>query len=205
MLNLHVGIALLLIAISLPVRSEAQDLGGPCIPASERAGRTFGCFIVASLPVGQLERAVFWHVETFASRAAAEKAKSARGVVVEAFDKVWLLTIADAGWRSQGGTHVANIGPVPVKPGRGYTAQFMEAVFSPGMKTRVHRHPGAEAWYTVSGETCLETPDGIMVVVGRIGRSVERLRMGRSVGGSVGIGSVSSVDRGDIGILMIRD
>jgi len=166
-LKLHVGIALLLITISLPVRSEAQDLGGPCIPASERAGRTFGCFIVASLPVGQLERAVFWHVESFASRAAAEKAKSARGVVVEAFDKVWLLTIADAGWRSQGGTHVANIGPVPVKPGRGYTAQFMEAVFSPGMKTRVHRHSGAEAWYTVSGETCLETPDGIMV--GRAG------------------------------------
>ena len=87
--------------------------------------------------------------------------------MVEAFDKVWLLTIADAGWRSQGGTHVANIGPVPVKPGRGYTAQFMEAVFSPGMKTRVHRHSGAEAWYTVSGETCLETPDGVMV--GRAG------------------------------------
>jgi hypothetical protein len=106
-------VSLTLIAISLQVRSEAQDLGGPCIPASERAGRTFGCFIVASLPVGQLKRAVFWHVETFARRAAAEKAKGARGVVVEAFDKVWLLTIADAGWRSQGGTHVANIGPVP--------------------------------------------------------------------------------------------
>ena len=61
MLKLHVGISVLLIALSLPVRSEAQDLGGPCIPASERAGRAFGCFIVASLPVGQLERAVFWH------------------------------------------------------------------------------------------------------------------------------------------------
>ncbi len=76
-----------------------------CKMASSTGMTPFGCFIVASLPVGQLERAVFWHVETFASQAAAEKAKSARGVVVEAFDKVWLLTIADAGWRSQGGTH----------------------------------------------------------------------------------------------------
>ena len=98
---------------------------------------------------------------------AAEKSKSARGVVLEVFGKVWLLTIADAGWRSAGGTHVAEIGPLTVVPGRPYTAQFMEAVFQPGMTARVHRHSGPEAWYTVSGETCLETPDGSMV--GRAG------------------------------------
>ena len=77
------------------------------------------------------------------------------------------LTIADAGWRSQGGVHVAEIGPLPTIPGREYTAEFMEAVFRPGMKWRVHRHSGAEAWYTISGETCLETPEGAMV--GRAG------------------------------------
>lgn len=52
-------------------------------------------------------------LETFATRAAAEKARNSRGAVLEAFDKVWLLTIADAGWRSQGGTHIAEIGPIP--------------------------------------------------------------------------------------------
>ena len=31
---------------------------------------------------------------------AAQKAKDAHGAVLEAFDKIWLLTIADAGWRS---------------------------------------------------------------------------------------------------------
>ena len=31
------------------------------------------------------------------------------------------------------------------------------------MKSAVHRHSGPEAWYTVSGETCLETPDGTQV------------------------------------------
>jgi quercetin dioxygenase-like cupin family protein len=165
-----VGAALLSLALSAPAQSQPQDTGGACIPASERAGRLFGCFIVAAQPVGQLERAAaFWHVETFPNRAAGEKAKSARGTLLEAFGQVWLLTIAEAGWRSPGGLHVAEIGPLPTTPGSAYTAQFMEAVFRPGMKSLVHRHSGPEAWYTVSGETCLETPQGTMI--GRAGGS----------------------------------
>jgi quercetin dioxygenase-like cupin family protein len=39
----------------------------------------------------------------------------------------------------------------------------MEGVFEPGMQTRAHRHPGVEAWYTVDGEQCLETPKGKLV------------------------------------------
>lgn len=147
--------------------TEPPDAFEGCIPAGERAGRAVGCFILAAQPIGKLEHPPFWHLETFATRAAAEKAKNSHGTVLEAFDKVWLLTIADAGWRSQGGTHVAEIGPIPAKPGRDYTAQFMEAVFRPGMKARVHVHSGAEAWHTLSGETCLETPDGTMI--GRAG------------------------------------
>ncbi|TMG83159.1 MAG: cupin domain-containing protein [Betaproteobacteria bacterium] len=56
-----------------------------------------------------------------------------------------------------------------MKPGEKYTAQYMVAVFTPGMTTPVHRHPGPEAWYTLSGEVCLETPNG--KVVGRAGES----------------------------------
>ena len=120
-------------------------------------------------PVGRLDGAAwFWHVESFPARAAAEKARGPRGAVVEALGNVWLLTIAEAGWRSSGATtHVAEIGPLPTKSGVSYTAQFMEAVFRPGMKSLIHRHPGPEIWYTLSGETCLETPDGVMV--GRAG------------------------------------
>lgn len=161
----------LLLAAAFLLVTMSSRAGDPpfegCIPASERAGRAVGCFILAWQPIGKLDHPPSWHLETFATRAAAEKAKGSRGVVLEAFDKVWLLTIAEAGWRSQGGTHVAEIGPIPAKPGRDYTAQFMEAVFSPGMKARTHVHSGAEAWYTLSGETCLETPDGTMV--GRAG------------------------------------
>jgi hypothetical protein len=165
-LRLLLALAFLLFTTS-SWASDAPEAFEGCIPASERAGRPVGCFILASQPIGKLEHPPFWHLETFASRAAAEKARNSHGAVLEAFDKVWLLTIADAGWRSQGGTHVAQIGPIPAKPGRDYTAQFMEAIFSPGMKARTHVHSGAEAWYTLSGETCLETPE--KVLMGRAG------------------------------------
>jgi len=36
----------------------------------------------------------------------------------------------------------------------------MEGVFQPGMHSMVHRHPGVEAWFTLEGSMCLETPDG---------------------------------------------
>jgi len=158
-----IAAGLLTLAAPLYANEPVPDTGGACVPISERAGRTFGCFIIAAQPVGKLDGASFWHLETFSDRAAAEKAKSAHGVVAEAFDKTWLLTIAAAGWHSAGGTHVAEIGPLPTTAGREYTAQFMEATFRPGMKSRVHRHSGPEAWYTISGETCLETPEGSMV------------------------------------------
>lgn len=157
--------AVLVSAASLSGQSQTPT----CIPASERAGRPFGCFLVAAQPIGPVDPPVFWHVETFPTREAAAKARSARGTALEAFGKQWLLTIAGSGWRSSGGTHVAEIGPLPTTAGISYTAQFMEAVFQPGMKSSVHRHSGAEAWYTVSGETCLETPEGVMV--GRAGGS----------------------------------
>ena len=153
---------------SVFAQNPPQDTFNGCIPVSERAGRPYGCFILAAQPVGALSSAAaFWHVETYPTQAAALKAKGASGVVLEAFDKVWLMTIAASGWRSPGGKHLAAIGPLPITAGTAYTAQYMEAVFSPGMKTRVHRHSGPEAWYTLSGQTCLETPTGVMV--GRAG------------------------------------
>ena len=165
-LALAAAAALLMSASSLPAADAAQDTGGACIPNQPYAP-SFGCFLLNAQPVGKLDHPAFWHLETFPTRADAEKAKSEHGAVVEEFDKVWLLTIADQGWRSKGGTHVAEIGPLPTTAGGDYTAQFMKAIFRPGMKSRIHRHSGPEAWYTISGETCLETPDGSMV--GRAG------------------------------------
>jgi quercetin dioxygenase-like cupin family protein len=157
-------VALLLFALRGIAQAQPQDTAVGCIPLSERAGRPFGCFIIASQPIGIIAPGdAYWHLETFPTRAAAEKQKGERGVVYEVFDKVWLLTMGPAATRTSGGQHVAAIGPLPIATGRPYTAQFMEATFQPGMKSRVHRHGGPEAWYTLSGEVCLETPAGSMV------------------------------------------
>jgi quercetin dioxygenase-like cupin family protein len=121
--------------------------------------------------VGSLtELAVFWHLDVYPTRAAAEAAKGPRGTVVESLGKVWLLTIEKAGWRPAGGERAAEIGPLEVIAGETYSAQYMETIFNPGMTAPEHTHSGPEAWYTLAGETCLETPQGKQV--GRPGQYV---------------------------------
>ncbi len=39
----------------------------------------------------------------------------------------------------------------------------MEASLLPGMVSKTHLHSGIEAFYTETGETCLETPEGMQV------------------------------------------
>ena len=138
-----------------------------CQPRGSRAGE-IGCWIIVDHPVGALPAApMFWHLDTYPTGEAAEAAKTRSGTVVDAFGKFWLLTIAGREWRASSGQHVADIGPLPVREGISYSATYMEATFTPGMTSSTHTHSGPEAWYTLAGETCLETPDGIMV--GRAG------------------------------------
>ncbi len=138
-----------------------------CRPVSQRTAEV-GCWIMIDDALGQLPRApIFWHLDSFPTRAQAEVAKGQRGTVIESLGRVWLFTIDVAGWRPTSGERVAEIGPLPVRAELAYSAQYMEAIFTPGMTAPAHRHSGSEAWYTISGETCLETPDGAMV--GRAG------------------------------------
>jgi quercetin dioxygenase-like cupin family protein len=87
--------------------------------------------------------------------------------VVESFGRIWLFTIAEKGWQAPGGQDVAEIGPLVIKAHEKYSVVFLEAVFTPGMTVPGHIHSGPEAWYTLAGETCLETPEGKQV--GRAG------------------------------------
>jgi quercetin dioxygenase-like cupin family protein len=140
-----------------------------CKPVTQRTSE-LGCWVTAHAVLGPLPQSpIFWHLDTYSTLAEAEAAKGPRGTVVESLGKVWLLTIDVAGWRPPRGARVAEIGPLPVREDANYAAQYMEAIFTPGMTAPAHRHSGPEAWYTVAGETCLETPDGKLV--GRAGGS----------------------------------
>jgi hypothetical protein len=140
-------------------------------PVSDRT-QDVGCWILSNDLVGELTGTqTFWHLDTFATRNAAEAAKTKRSTVVQALGRTWLLTIEDATWHAPGGEHVTTIGPLPIAPGT-YAAQYMEAVFNPGMTAPVHTHSCPEAWYTTAGETCLETPEGKQVGALEVPRSL---------------------------------
>ena len=165
------AVALAALLTGRTARAQTPASFGICMPVAQRGGRDVGCFIIADQPVGTLspERA-FWHVTRFGSRADAERENATARVqstVIDAFATPWLVTIADSAWRPKSGQHVAVIGPLPITPGVAYSATYMEASMRPGMKSSIHRHSGPEAWYTIQGETCLETPNGTQV--GRAG------------------------------------
>jgi len=106
---------------------------------------------------------IVWRVETFASQTAARRAEAMTSIVVSAGGRIWLVTLATKGQRtSAGGNFVAEVGPISIPRARRYGIVVGEAYSSPGASTRVHTHPGPEAWYVINGQQCLETPHGLL-------------------------------------------
>jgi hypothetical protein len=157
-------VAALIVACPLLGRGAAAQTE-VCEPVANRARREFGCFITAREELGPLPKdsALYWHIDAFGSRRAAEAARAQRGTVVESLGRLWLFTLAEAAWQAAGGERIAMIGPLPLIEAKAYAAVYMEGVFRPGMRSLVHRHPGVEVWYTMEGEQCLETPEGKLV------------------------------------------
>ena len=160
MRSLAVGFSALAFAVT-PASLFAQT-DGTCIPVSERAGRAYGCFVTARQELGALptDPPLYWHLDTYATVAEATSAKGSQGTVVESLGRVWLFTIAPINYRPAAGQRIARIGPLPLVSAATFAAVYMEGVFQPGMASSVHRHPGVEAWYTLEGSMCLETPEG---------------------------------------------
>ncbi|SRR5713101_354009 len=114
------------------------------------------------------EEPIALRLEIFPTTEAAHRTASPASAVVEAAGKVWLLTLGSKGERSQSGTFVKEIGPIPSIPtAQNYELFVAEADFSPEMNSAVskavHTHSGPEIWYLFTGEQCLETPNGIQV------------------------------------------
>lgn len=151
---------------SVAGRARNPGLPGWCeTPVADRKAEP-GCYTTAITDVGVLPREpLYWHLDTFPDRAAAERRRGPRGTVVEGHGKHWLFTIAGQTWRLGEGDHVATIGPLVVDIGVSYTAHYMETVIPAGFQDgrgNGHRHPGPEAWFMVAGGQCLETPNGVM-------------------------------------------
>ena len=130
------------------------------VPPSEKRPQ-FGCFNVGVATGLHFSQAsVYWHLHAFPSRKAAEAAKSPTGIVVEEDGRVWLSEFGARNAPPQGGKAIAVVGPLELPAAKNYSAVLSYAVMRPGDNSRVHIHAGPEGWYVLSGEQCLETPDG---------------------------------------------
>ena len=144
--------------VAAPSTVSAQATTRQC-GAVEEAGPA--CLLAREEFPALSDGKVFWHLDRFPSKDAAERAATDSSVVADAFGSTWLFTLAEAGWRSHGGKHVSTVGPLPVAPAGTYAAEYLRSIFDPGMTAPLHVHSGPEAFYAVDGDTCLETPEGV--------------------------------------------
>jgi quercetin dioxygenase-like cupin family protein len=115
---------------------------------------------VQELPPGEL----FWRIESFPTRAQAQAAAGNWALVAESAGKVWLFTLGPTGGSSEGGTKVAEVGPIPRFNAPQYLLRINAASGTPGSTTPVHTHPGSETFFVLTGAQSVRTSDGVMVV-----------------------------------------
>jgi pimeloyl-ACP methyl ester carboxylesterase len=136
-------------------------------------GGDWGGYIAAQLGAAHANRVLGIHVNLlWGPRDAVPEPRTDEERAYVAELKHWLQEEEAYGvmWRPAHGTRVAKIGPLSIVANENYSAQYMDAIFTPGMTAPAHIHSGPEAWHTVAGETCLETSDGRV----QVGRAVTR-------------------------------
>ena len=115
---------------------------------------------IAELPAGEL----YWQVENFPTRAEADAATGPTALVAEAEGKIWLFKLGSKGTATVGGNKAVEIGPVPRITASSYLLRINSGIAPPGAKTKVHTHPGPEAFYVLSGELTQKTPEGVIII-----------------------------------------
>ena len=109
------------------------------------------------LPSGPL----YWRVENFPALALAQAAEGQTSLAAEVAGKAWLFTLGPLGGATPGGTKVAEVGPIPSITAPEYLLRITHSGGPPGAKTPVHSHPGAEAFYVLTGRMGQKTPLGV--------------------------------------------
>lgn len=123
-----------------------------------------GCYETGEIDLAGAPTEIFWQIYEYPTLADAnaEAARHRWTAVAQAHSRTWLYVLGEESEPVGGGARRAVVGPLHLA-GRS-TAHFAEAVFPPGMQTRVHSHPGPEAFYVVEGEQCMETPTDKRVI-----------------------------------------
>jgi quercetin dioxygenase-like cupin family protein len=161
MFPFRVALFFLVIAVTEPI-VLGQAAMRPCAPVADRTDDPGPACFTAKEQIGELPAgSYFWHIYSFADREQAEATKGPRSTVVESLGKVWLFALAETSWKPSSGVFVAKLGPILTEPGIKYEAVYMQSIFSPGMTAPLHTHSGMEAFYTLTGDTCLETSEGV--------------------------------------------
>ena len=149
-----------LFAASVLAVGEAPPVPGGCsAPAAENQDQP-GCYLSAELQLASAPPSLYWHIHEASdlATATAEARRHPWSRVIRSHSRDWLYVLSESSARIDFGIHKSTIGPLALPAGRPTTIRFIESVFPPGMQTRVHAHPGVEAFYVVEGEQCMETP-----------------------------------------------
>ncbi|TCP67382.1 cupin domain-containing protein [Sphingomonas sp. PP-CE-1G-424] len=141
------------------VQSDVPPVPGLCIAPVPADRETLGCYQTSELDLVGAPAKLYWHILEYPTleTANAEASRHRRAAVAAAHSRYWLYILGRAAEPAEGGIERAVIGPLRLPIGH-VIAHFSEAIFPPGMRTRVHSHPGPEAFYIVEGEQCMETP-----------------------------------------------
>ncbi len=153
---MYVAVLLALATVTVP---PPLVPGGCTAPAAEHEGAA-GCYLAGEMTLERAPPSLYWHIVEFATAAAAndEAARHLWSRVVTTHGRVWLFVMGGKRIAIDGSRMRAVVGPMAVPPGDTATVRFLTSNFPPGMRTRVHSHPGSEAFYVVDGEQCVETP-----------------------------------------------
>ena len=112
---------------------------------------------VKELPSGPL----YWRLENFPTLAQAQGAAGPTSLAAEVAGKVWLFTLGPKNGATPDGTKVVEIGPLPPVSASEYLLRVNRAGGAPGAKTKIHTHPGPEAFYVLAGKLGQRTPHGV--------------------------------------------
>ena len=149
----------MLLMVAAPPQADVPPVPGLCtapVPADREAP---GCYQTSELDLAGAPAELYWYIREYPTQAAAtaEAARHRWAAVAAAHSRYWLYVLGGPAEPAKGGVERAVVGPLTVPAGSA-VAHFSEAIFPPGMRTRVHSHPGPEAFYIVEGEQCMETP-----------------------------------------------